>query len=48
MKKSNFHRSIFRTNNVEVFDLVEKNWSQIASLNKKRSALTSVSLDGKI
>jgi len=37
-----------RTNSVEVFDLNEKKWSQIASLNKTRSALASVVLDDKI
>lgn len=36
-----------RTNNVEVFDLLEKKWTQVASLNKKRSALCSVVLDDK-
>lgn len=36
-----------RTNNVEEFDLLEKRWSQVASLNKKRSALCSVVLDDK-
>lgn len=37
-----------RTNNVEVFDLLERKWTQVASLNKKRSALASVVLDDKI
>lgn len=37
-----------RSNNVEAFNLSEKKWSQIASLNKKRSALASVVLDDKI
>lgn len=37
-----------RTNAVETYDLLEKKWTQVASLNKKRSALSSVVLDDMI